>query len=73
GRAAQISGVRVAGKTGTSDGEAPFATFVGLLPAERPEYVIYVGIAGVDPNLGGGKAAAPLFARIAERLLGKSG
>lgn len=73
GRAAQIPGVRVAGKTGTSDGEAPFATFVGLLPAERPEYVIYVGIAGVDPNLGGGKAAAPLFARIAERLLGKSG
>jgi cell division protein FtsI (penicillin-binding protein 3) len=69
GSAAQIPGVRVAGKTGTSDGEPTFATFVGLLPADRPEYVIYVGIAGVDPNLGGGKTAAPVFARIGRRLL----
>jgi beta-lactamase regulating signal transducer with metallopeptidase domain len=69
GGAARIPGVRVAGKTGSSDGKPTFATFVGLLPADRPEYVIYVGVAGVDPNLGGGKAAAPVFARIGKRLL----
>jgi len=69
GRAAQIPGVRVAGKTGTSDGQPAFASFVGVLPADRPKYVIYVGIAGVDPNLGGSRTAAPVFAQIGRRLL----
>jgi cell division protein FtsI (penicillin-binding protein 3) len=76
GKAAQIEGVRVAGKTGTggystSDGkEHIYASFVGIVPADAPRYVILVG--AVDPRgaTTGGVVAAPTFAKIASRALG---
>lgn len=69
GKGAQLGGVRVAGKTGTSDEvDASFATFVGIVPADAPRYVIYVGI-GAKGELSGGKHAAPAFARVAQRAL----
>lgn len=69
GRAAQIPGVRVAGKTGTSDGAHHVASFVGYLPADAPRYVIYVGIESPIAGATGGTAAAPVFARLGQQLL----
>lgn len=69
GRAA-IPSVRVAGKTGTSrNGADMYASFVGFLPAGEPRYVIYVGIDAPRDGAPGGKAAAPVFARVSSRLL----
>jgi len=74
GSAAAVPGMRIAGKTGTSveareDGtKVTFASFAGLLPAERPRYVVFVGVLSPGEGATGGKVAAPLFARIASRL-----
>ena len=82
GRAAQVSGVRVGGKTGTSDdpdceacaqGPGLFASFVGIVPLDQPRYVIYVGVGQPREAGTGGTLAAPVFARIAARALGTSG
>jgi len=74
GKAARVQGVRVAGKTGTSNLNGPnasqvYASFIGIVPADTPRYVILVG--AVDPQEGkwGGTVAAPAFARIARRAL----
>ncbi|HEX3759154.1 MAG TPA: penicillin-binding transpeptidase domain-containing protein, partial [Kofleriaceae bacterium] len=71
GHAAAIDGVRVAGKTGTSDRGAgrSYASFAGIVPADAPRYVILVGVDNVVD--GGGKVAAPMFAKIAAKALGR--
>jgi beta-lactamase regulating signal transducer with metallopeptidase domain len=71
GHAAAIDGVRVAGKTGTSERGAGrnYASFVGIVPADAPRYVILVGVDNVAG--GGGKIAAPMFAKIAAKALGR--
>jgi beta-lactamase regulating signal transducer with metallopeptidase domain len=75
GKAARIAGVRVAGKTGTAawlpDGsEGTYSSFVGIVPAEHPRFVILVGVESPRGNESGGKVAAPAFARLASRALG---
>ncbi|HXF72692.1 MAG TPA: penicillin-binding protein 2 [Actinomycetota bacterium] len=81
GTLAQIPGFQVAGKTGTA--RKPFedrpgysdrhvASFIGFLPASRPEVVI-AAILDEPETVYGGVAAAPLFqevARYAIRHLG---
>ena len=74
-RAAQVPGYRVAGKTGTTEKIVKgrysdtdhIASFVGFVPARRPEMTILVMI---DTPRGGrytgGAVAAPVFRRIAE-------
>jgi beta-lactamase regulating signal transducer with metallopeptidase domain len=80
GRAARIDGIVVAGKTGTAqvlpiggaigEGDAPsYASFIGIVPASAPRYVILVGVEGKTAELSGGKVAAPTFARVARRIL----
>lgn len=72
GHAARIDGVRVAGKTGTASSRAPgrhYASFVGIVPADAPRFVVLVGVDGVAGA--GGKVAAPVFAKIASRALGR--
>ncbi len=85
GRAAAIPGYRSAGKTGTSwkpqpgggytDAEGRFhyvATFAGFLPADDPAVSILVVIdepRGSDGEISGGKAAAPLFAKLSRYAL----
>ena len=71
GRAAAIDGVRVAGKTGTTarGTDRYYASFVGIVPADAPRFVVLVGVDGVAD--GGGKVAAPMFARIAAKALGR--
>lgn len=78
GRRARIQGVRVAGKTGTAGLINPaggffkkkyYPSFVGMVPADKPAYVVLVGV--VDPKgaWAGSQVAAPAFARIARRAL----
>lgn len=70
GHAARIPNVRVAGKTGTAHhGEKYYASFVGIVPADAPRFVILVGVDGVDGY--GGKVAAPVFATLATAALAK--
>lgn len=78
GKKARVDGVRVAGKTGTSEWKAKsgaaatYASFVGFVPAERPRFVIFVGIEGAARKEAWGSAvAAPVFARVASRALSR--
>ena len=78
GTRAAVAGYTVAGKTGSAekivDGHyvknANMSSFMGLLPAERPEIGIIVVLDNpTDPATGlrtGGITAAPVFAQIAE-------
>ncbi|HEY8431227.1 MAG TPA: penicillin-binding transpeptidase domain-containing protein, partial [Sandaracinaceae bacterium] len=72
GRNARVSGLQVAGKTGTAmvEDDGVRALFVGIVPADAPRYVIYVDAEiGEDrPGFHGGSVAAPAFARIAARI-----
>ena len=75
GTRAQISGIRVAGKTGTAQhqvGAAPHAWFVGFAPANDPQIAVAVVIED-GGNLGseatGGRIAAPIAKAVMEALL----
>jgi cell division protein FtsI (penicillin-binding protein 3) len=76
---AAVPGFRVAGKTGTAQKADPAtgkysvdrytASFVGIVPADRPRLVITVVLD--EPMVGhyGGALAAPVFRRVAEASL----
>ena len=70
GTAAQIPGVRVAGKTGTAQnatGQAPHAWFISFAPADAPKIAVAVLIEN-GGNLGseatGGKLSAPIAQQV---------
>lgn len=80
GKEAQISGYRVAGKTGTSETIANgvrskdryIASFIGFAPAENP--VVSVLVILDDPSMEsyyGGMVAAPVAAKIMEYVLNR--
>ncbi|KPM52941.1 cell division protein FtsI [Frankia sp. CcI49] len=73
GRKAQISGVNVAGKTGTAehgDGEDPHAWFVGFAPASAPEVAVAVIVEDGGGELGtGGAVAAPVAQKVMQAAL----
>jgi len=74
---AQIKGYTTAGKTGTAQMVvngvyAPgqyAASFIGMIPAEHPRYVIYVKIEDPRGVYYGGSIAGPVFARIARETM----
>ncbi len=76
GTAAQIPGVRVAGKTGTAQnapGAAPHAWFIGFAPASDPRVAVAVvvengGDAGSEAT--GGRVAAPIAKAVMQAVLG---
>ncbi len=71
GTKAQISGVTVAGKTGTAENEKEkdHAWFVGFAPAENPE----IAVAVILENRGGsgGDLAAPIARNVMKQYLSK--
>ena len=83
GTRAQIAGVRVAGKTGTSQkvepgtgrysSDARVASFVGFLPADAPRLVIMVMVDEPQTSKFGGMVAAPIFQAIGTAALERLG
>lgn len=79
GTAAAISGVRVAGKTGTAqkanqrsrgyDDSRWVSSFIGFAPASHPRLVVTVIIDEPQMSHAGGEIAAPLFRRVMEQSL----
>ncbi|MDA0708994.1 MAG: penicillin-binding transpeptidase domain-containing protein [bacterium] len=79
GENAQVPGYRVAGKTGTAqqikEGESGYdpdryvSSFVGFLPAERPELLCLIAIDKPKDTHFASEVAAPAFSRIMQRIL----
>jgi len=74
---AKIEGISIAGKTGTTqklvDGEysnsSHISSFIGYFPADNPEIIITIIIDEPKNGYYGGKVAAPVFQKIASRLI----
>lgn len=77
GKKAAISGISIAGKTGTSQkidktgkyGQERIASFVGVFPAEEPKYLVLIVIDEPSTKKYGGTIAAPVFRSIATRMI----
>jgi len=76
GTAAQISGVQVAGKTGTAQrgaGQNALAWFLAFAPANDPKVAVAVLVQDNNPNAGdiyGGTLAAPIAKDVIQAVLG---
>lgn len=83
GTLARIDGYPVAGKTGTAqkvnpDGRgyiknAYISSFVGFVPANQPQFVIYILVDSPQKNYYGAQVAAPVFKKVASYALRKKG
>ncbi|WP_167590330.1 penicillin-binding transpeptidase domain-containing protein [Oceanidesulfovibrio indonesiensis] len=81
GTRARIAGMQVGGKTGTAQKASPnggygkeyVATFLGLLPIEKPRYLIVVLVDEPQKSHYGGVVAAPAFREIAVKTLAYKG
>jgi len=71
GTAAQIPGVRVAGKTGTAEtgGSLNTTWFIAFAPADSPRYAIAVVLQ--DQTGAGGTTAAPIAKEVLQALLAR--
>ncbi len=75
GHRAQVAGYDVGGKTGTanisSDGykDTTIVSFVGVVPADNPRFVMLVKIDGPGEGALGSYVAAPVFSELAPQLL----
>ena len=79
GKAAQIKGYKIAGKTGTAQKINPAtgtyssfshtAIFVGFVKAEKPVFSMIVVIDDPQGQYYGGQVAAPVFQKIAAQVL----
>ena len=71
GRSAAISGITVAGKTGTAENEneKDHAWFVGYAPAEKP--TISVAVLLENDGRSGGASAAPIAKKVMTKYLKK--
>lgn len=80
---AKIPGYAIAGKTGTAHQVDPStkkysrtkynASFIGFLPAGHPLWTILVVLNNPKGQYYGGQASAPVFAKIARRLIALKG
>lgn len=74
GTQAALSGVAVAGKTGTAevgpDASLNQVWFIGFAPVDAPRYAIAVTLEDQPLGTSGGANAAPLAAQVLESLLG---
>lgn len=81
GRRANLPGYTEVGKTGTAKKNrggvyvegSYFSTFMGFAPAERPRFLLLIGIDEPEPSIYGneygGVCAAPIFRRLGKRVL----
>jgi len=79
GKLARIPGVTMAGKTGTAQkvggtagkgyGDGIVASFAGLVPADKPEFLFFVAVDEPTPVTLGGVVAAPAVREIAIKTL----
>jgi len=78
GKYAKLDGIEIAGKTGTAEKSKPgtgyekdeyVASFIGYLPAGDPQLLIGVFIDEPKGLHWGGYVAAPLFRKIAKRII----
>ncbi|MEA2719650.1 MAG: hypothetical protein QOJ39_1514 [Candidatus Eremiobacteraeota bacterium] len=78
---AQVAGYTTAGKTGTAQvvenggylGGAYIASFIGMIPAERPRYVILVKVERPHGSIYGSQVAAPVFTDLARAAMFHAG
>lgn len=77
---ARIPGLNVGGKTGTAQkakggayGNAIMSSFIGLIPAEKPEYVVTVMIDEPEKARYGGEVAAPAVREVVVKSLAYMG
>jgi cell division protein FtsI (penicillin-binding protein 3) len=78
GRAADVPGLQVAGKTGTAekltgdtqayDESRNFSSFAGVFPANDPHYVIVLALDDTGAGEQGGAVAAPAVGRTLRRI-----
>ncbi|HEY5094079.1 MAG TPA: penicillin-binding protein 2 [Candidatus Eremiobacteraceae bacterium] len=81
GKAAQIPGYALAGKTGTAQmvigGQyvmgAYTASFAGIIPADKPQYVIFVKFDHPQGQYYGSIVALPAFQKLASRVFWREG
>ncbi|OFZ31546.1 MAG: cell division protein [Bdellovibrionales bacterium RIFCSPHIGHO2_01_FULL_40_29] len=83
GTLARVSGFSVGGKTGTAQkvkttgrGYMPggyIASFAGFIPAQNPEYVIFIGVDRPRKGYYGSQVVAPVFSKIASYAVRKNG
>jgi peptidoglycan glycosyltransferase len=77
GTKAQISGISVAGKTGTAqqgNGKPPHAWFAAFAPADNPQVAVAVVVEDggkVGNEAYGGTIAAPIAKDVIEAVLGR--
>ncbi|MBU4213256.1 MAG: penicillin-binding protein 2 [Actinobacteria bacterium] len=76
GKAAQISGVAVAGKSGTAEvpNNPPNAWFTSFAPADKPQVAVAVFVksgGSLNDEATGGKVAAPIAKAVMEAVLGR--
>ena len=74
---AKVAGYNVAGKTGTAElydsalgrYNGYTASFIGMAPAENPQYIVAVALQKPQTTIYGGEAAAPVFSQVAGYVL----
>lgn len=81
GEKATVEGFLVGGKTGTANKvnfdknqyykDRFLSSFVGIVPADRPQYVIYIGVDEPQKNYYASEVAAPIFSKVAQFILTK--
>lgn len=76
GKRAAVSGLAVGGKTGTAQkaeggkyGEKRLASFIGIFPIDKPEYVVIVMVDEPQKSVYGGVVATPVFRAIASQIM----
>ena len=76
GKLAKLSFVSTGGKTGTSkkiiNGKYTsdyYSSFIGFFPVENPQIVCMIIVNAPEEGKYGGKVAAPIFKKVAEKLI----
>jgi len=71
GTRAQISGIKVAGKTGTAENgdRPPLAWFISFAPADDPQVAVAVVVEDGGDYTSGGRVAAPIAKKVMEAVI----